>query len=244
MGLVGQAHRLVVRARRARAVARIRLAARLAGVELDLVVAPTATLGQVDVRFRSARPVTLHIGAHTTVDDLELRLDGGSVRIGDWCQIRRDVRMMVSGALELEGENIVSWGTTVHCDEAVTLARRSTFGEYVTIADSAHQHAEGAWHADQLVTAPVSVGPDTWVGAKATVTRGVRIGPGCVVAAGAVVTRDVPPHALVAGVPARRVGWVGHAGHPLQAQGDGTWRCPSAGTVYREDGETLRKVDA
>lgn len=44
-----------------------------------------------------------------------------------------------------------------------------------------------------------------WVGSRATILPGVRLGRGCVVAAGAVVTRDVPPHTVVAGVPARPV---------------------------------------
>ena len=46
---------------------------------------------------------------------------------------------------------------------------------------------------------------DVWIGGGAIVTDGVHIGEGSVVAAGAVVTRDVPPHTVVAGVPARPV---------------------------------------
>jgi acetyltransferase-like isoleucine patch superfamily enzyme len=48
----------------------------------------------------------------------------------------------------------------------------------------------------------IEVGDDVWIGAGAIVTDGVRIGQGAVVAAGAVVTQDVPPHTVVAGVPA------------------------------------------
>ena len=44
---------------------------------------------------------------------------------------------------------------------------------------------------------------DVWVGANAVILPGVTIGEHCVVAAGAVVTKDVPPHSLVAGVPAK-----------------------------------------
>ena len=47
------------------------------------------------------------------------------------------------------------------------------------------------------------IGNDVWIGIRATVMRGVTIGDGAVVAAGAVVTRDVPPYAIVGGVPAR-----------------------------------------
>ena len=58
------------------------------------------------------------------------------------------------------------------------------------------------------------------IGARAVCVAPVRIGAWATVAAGAVVTRDVPAHALVAGTPAVRVGWVGRAGRPLVAVGD------------------------
>ncbi len=54
-------------------------------------------------------------------------------------------------------------------------------------------------------TLPVTVGNDAWVGARAILCDGVTVGDGAVVAAGAVVTRDVPPYAIVAGVPAKRL---------------------------------------
>jgi len=59
---------------------------------------------------------------------------------------------------------------------------------------------------EQGITAQgIVVEDDVWIGAGAIITDGVRIGQGAVVAAGAVVTRDVPPHTVVAGVPARVV---------------------------------------
>ena len=55
------------------------------------------------------------------------------------------------------------------------------------------------------------------------------------VAAGAVVTRDVKPYALVAGVPARQIGWMGRHGEllDLPLEGDGEARCPATGDRYR-----------
>jgi UDP-2-acetamido-3-amino-2,3-dideoxy-glucuronate N-acetyltransferase len=72
------------------------------------------------------------------------------------------------------------------------------------------------------------------LGARVVVVPGRVIGCWAMVAAGAVVTRDVPDFALVAGVPARRIGWVGRAGERLLAEGPGRWRCPQTGELYRE----------
>lgn len=58
----------------------------------------------------------------------------------------------------------------------------------------------GADYDEQLRT---TVGNDVWIGARAIVLDGVTIGDGAIVAAGAVVTADVPPYAIVGGVPAR-----------------------------------------
>ncbi len=81
------------------------------------------------------------------------------------------------------------------------------------------------------------------IGARAVCIAPVTIGRWAMVAAGAVVTKDVPDFALVAGVPARRIRWVGRAGVPLEAgEEPGQWVCPQTSAVYTEDNETLVEV--
>jgi acetyltransferase-like isoleucine patch superfamily enzyme len=87
----------------------------------------------------------------------------------------------------------------------------------------------------------VTIGTGASIGARAVCVAPVTIGEWALVAAGAVVTKDVAPHALVVGVPARRIGWVGRAGVPLAQHGD-LWVCPDTGERYAQDGETLRPV--
>jgi len=76
------------------------------------------------------------------------------------------------------------------------------------------------------------------LGANATIVCGVTLGAYCFVAAGAVVTKDVEPHALVVGVPARKIGWVSHAGERL----DDTLVCPRTGRRYREAPAGLEEI--
>jgi UDP-2-acetamido-3-amino-2,3-dideoxy-glucuronate N-acetyltransferase len=73
------------------------------------------------------------------------------------------------------------------------------------------------------------------LGANCTIVCGVTIGRHAFVAAGAVVQRDVLDHALVAGVPARQIGWMSRHGERLDLplQGDGEARCPATGERYQ-----------
>ena len=72
------------------------------------------------------------------------------------------------------------------------------------------------------------------LGARSVCVAPITIGRWALVAAGSVVTKDVPDYAIVAGVPARRVGWVGSAGRPLVADGEGHWVCPQTSDRYLE----------
>lgn len=82
------------------------------------------------------------------------------------------------------------------------------------------------------------------VGARAVCVAPVTIGAWAMVAAGAVVTKDVAPHALVAGVPARQIGWVGHAGAKLEDAAEGGLRCPVTGDRFEVVGTELRRAAA
>ena len=94
----------------------------------------------------------------------------------------------------------------------------------------------GDWDAEGVV-----VREGASLGARAVVVAGCVIGRWALVAAGAVVTRDVPDFALVAGVPARRIGWVGRAGRPLVEVSAGCWRCPETGDQYTERDGVLQR---
>lgn len=75
------------------------------------------------------------------------------------------------------------------------------------------------------------------VGANATIVCGHDVGEWAMIAAGAVVTKNVPAHALMAGVPAKRIGWVCECGEIL---GDDL-KCKSCGKEYKENPEGLKE---
>lgn len=80
------------------------------------------------------------------------------------------------------------------------------------------------------------------IGANATIVCGITVGEWAFVAAGAVVTRDVQQYALVAGVPARRIGWVCECGVTLRLASREA-ECVECKRRYRlGDGESLSKI--
>lgn len=82
------------------------------------------------------------------------------------------------------------------------------------------------------------------LGANCTIVCGVTVGSFAFVAAGAVINRDVPDYALMAGVPARQIGWMSEHGERLNLplEGSGDTFCPATGELYRLQGKTLEKM--
>ena len=90
----------------------------------------------------------------------------------------------------------------------------------------------------------VKVGKGASIGAGSICVAPVEIGAWALVAAGSTVVRNVPAFALVAGIPAKRIQWVGKSGVPLLSEGGGYFLCPKTGAHYLEcDPETLVEVD-
>lgn len=97
------------------------------------------------------------------------------------------------------------------------------------------------WTEDRLVS--TTIGKGASIGANATIRCGINIGEWSMVAAGSVVTRDVPPHALVMGIPARIKGWITTDGSLLDisvenGKNGGTFLCSETG-----ESVILRNID-
>jgi UDP-2-acetamido-3-amino-2,3-dideoxy-glucuronate N-acetyltransferase len=84
------------------------------------------------------------------------------------------------------------------------------------------------------------------LGANCTIVCGVTIGAYAFIGAGALVNKDVPPYALMVGVPARQIGWMSEFGEqvPLPLEGAGEYECPHSGEIYRLVGKSLERDSA
>ena len=140
---------------------------------------------------------------------------GDRVQIYTWTTFNIET----TGTLEI-GDDSVLVGPVFMCAGHISIGRRVVLSYNVTIADSDFHPLDptqrrldaisNAPYGDRsmrpdIVSSPVSIGDDVWVGIGAIILKGVSIGPGARIGAGAVVSRDVPAGAHVEGNPARSV---------------------------------------
>lgn len=119
--------------------------------------------------------------------------------------LRNGVRIAIGDGVHI-GERSCLWAGNTH--GRIILGDKALLGPEVYITASNYGTQWGTPVMDQpTIESDVSVGAGAWLGVRATVLAGVTIGDGAIVAAGAVVTRDVPSGSVVAGVPARVIGW-------------------------------------
>ena len=106
------------------------------------------------------------------------------------------------------GKNVfINIGCRFQDTGGITIGDGTLIGHGSTLTTLNHQVDPD--RRGNMVPAPITIGRKVWLGASVTVVPGVTIGDGVIVGAGAVVTKDVPPDAIVAGVPARLVRMTG-----------------------------------
>lgn len=96
--------------------------------------------------------------------------------------------------------------------------------------------------ADDYQTTRVRYGAS--IGANATIVCGIEIGEWAFIAAGAVVTKNVSAYALMAGVPARQIGWACECGQKLTEEDNGGYRCLECGRAYQLANQHLQRQPA
>ncbi len=96
----------------------------------------------------------------------------------------------------------------IGCNEKIAIGRDVMIAQSVSIRDTDHVYEQIDIPMNQqgIITAPVIIDDNVWIGHGATILKGVHIGTGAIVAAGAVVTRNVEPFSIVGGVPAKKIG--------------------------------------
>jgi UDP-2-acetamido-3-amino-2,3-dideoxy-glucuronate N-acetyltransferase len=162
-------------------------------------------------------------------------------RIGAECIIGRDAfvdeGVVIGNRVKIQNAALVYHGVTVEDGVFIGPNAILTNDRFPRAITATGELA----HADDWQVSPIRLRKGASIGAGAVVVAGTEVGRFATVGAGAVVTRDVPDHALVAGNPARRLGWVCACGRRLVdevgrvATGGttGAAACPACGARYR-----------
>lgn len=93
-------------------------------------------------------------------------------------------------------------------DESVSIGKYTSIARYSVISPRTHPTNWLSSHPFQYgekheTVKPTFIGNDVWIGVRVTIMGGVKIGDGVIIGSGAVVTKDIPPYAIVVGVPAK-----------------------------------------
>lgn len=140
----------------------------------------------------------IRVGSNTIVRG-ELLTFGhaGSIEIGEWCYIGENTRIWSAEKVSIGDRVLISHNVNIHDCDAHPIDPEKRHQHFYQISTTGHprNHIE-------IVSRPVVIEDDVWIGFNAIILKGVTIGKGSIVGAGSVVTKNVPSSVIVAGNPA------------------------------------------
>ena len=113
----------------------------------------------------------------------------------------RGIHRLKVGAGTIIGDNALMFA-----QYGLTVGENVNISSNVCIYSGAHDHRDPYFRPTARTLRPITIGDRAWIGSNAIILNGVNIGEGAVCCAGCVVTKDVEPFAVVAGIPARKIG--------------------------------------
>jgi UDP-2-acetamido-3-amino-2,3-dideoxy-glucuronate N-acetyltransferase len=187
-------------------------------------------------------PATIHPTA--IVDDGAILGEG--TRVWHWVHVCGGARIGANCSL---GQNVFV-GNDVVIGDNVKIQNNVSVYDAVTLEDdvfcgpsmvftNVYNPRSAVTRKDEYRRTTIKKGAT--LGANSTIVCGVTVGAYAFVAAGAVINRDVKPYALMAGVPARQIGWMSAHGERLSLplEGNANATCPATGCVYRLAGNEV-----
>lgn len=119
--------------------------------------------------------------------------------------IKNDVIIQGSGLLVLGENSYIGSYSVIGVNEKIIIGNNVMIADCFSIRDTDHcfKRKDMPMIKQGIKTLPVIIEDDVWVGHGVVIAKGVKIGRGAIIGAGAVVTKDVPPYAIIGGVPAR-----------------------------------------
>ena len=110
------------------------------------------------------------------------------------------IHIFNNAKLKIGKGGFLNENSAIKCYNNIIIGNEVFISDNVEIRDSDnHQILRDGY----ITSAPINIGNHVWIGLRSIILKGVTIGDGAIVAAGSVVTKDIPPHCLVAGIPAK-----------------------------------------
>lgn len=133
-------------------------------------------------------------------NELKINFKGNNV-------IKHGVIIQGKGRLSIGLNSFIGSYSVIGCNQEIVIGKDCMIAQSVSIRDTDHnfENCKIPMIKQGFSSAPIIINDDVWIGHGAVITKGIVIGEGSIIGANAVVTKDVPPYAIMGGVPAKLI---------------------------------------